>query len=506
MPPPRPGQRPQIRDGWRSLGAAAACGLALASAAPPRVLGQDASLPTAGSLLRPALPSGGQLPPSVKAPRKPIFPTKSTRQKPVEGVALAPTIAPAATPQGLGLVPVQKRAPPLAPPPPPPRRKPKPEDDPWAPIGFRSGGLVLKPAIQVDGGYDSNPNQFSGPHKGSSVVALGGAVDLASDWSRHSLTGAWRGALFRFPQDSSANRPDSEGRATLRLDVLRDTSVEIGASHVVTSQRPGSIEQPELSAKRSLIFTEGGSLGVEQRFGRFELKLKGALGRTDYQDVTLENGTLLSQADRNYDTHGVSLRASYEATPGVKPFVQGTWDERIYDQPIDAGGYARSSNGATATLGTTLEFSRLLTGDIAAGYGQRNYQDPRLAPLRGPVIDGSLIWTPTPLTTVKFRAATSLEETTVSNATGAVAQTVGVEIDHALRRNLTLSAAVVFTRTEYQGVSIREDQMNLAARLEYKLTRSVVLRASAVHQRLNSTVTGNDYTANVFLVGLRFQH
>jgi hypothetical protein len=87
-----------------------------------------------------------------------------------------------------------------------------------------------------------------------------------------------------------------------------------------------------------------------------------------------------------------------------------------------------------------------------------------------------------------------------------VAQTVGLEIDHALRRNLTLSAAVVFTRTEYQGVSIREDQLNLAARLEYKLTRSVVLRASAVHQRLNSTVTGNDYTANVFLVGLRFQH
>jgi hypothetical protein len=481
-------------------------GCALLAAGPGAAPAQDAVGSGQDTLLRQALGSDEPLPPSVKKPRKPLSPLKSTRQKPVAGVVLAPTIAPAATPQGLGVVPVQKPAPPLAPLPAPPRRKPKPEDDPWAPIGFRAGGLVLKPAIQVDTGYDSNPNQSAGPHKGSSAVAMGAAVDLGSDWSRHSLTGSWRGALFRFPQESSANRPESEGRATLRLDVLRDTAVELGASHVVTSQRPGSIEQPELSAKRSLIFTEGGSLGVEQHFGRIELKLKGAIGRTDYQDVTLENGTLLSQADRNYNTHGVSLRASYEATPGVKPFVQGTWDERVYDQAIDAGGYARSSNGATATIGTTLEFSRLLTGDIAAGYGQRDYQDPRLAPLRGPVIDGSLIWTATPLTTVKFRAATSLEETTVMNSSGAVAQTVGLEVDHALRRNLTLSAAVIFTRTEYEGVSIREDQLNLAARLEYKLTRSLVLRASAVHQRLTSTVTGNDYTANVFLVGLRFQH
>jgi hypothetical protein len=503
VPPPRPGQRAQIRIGWRPLGAAAVLGAALAAAP---ALAQDAGQPGSDPLLRPGLPPGGQLPPAVKKPRRPIFLVKSTRQKPVEGVTLAPSIAPAASPQGLGVTPVQKPAPALAPPPVPPRRKPRPEEDPWAPLGFRAGGLVLKPAIQVDTGYDSNPNQFAGAHKGSSVVATGAAIDLASDWTRHSLTGNWRGALFRFPQDSSADRPESDGRATLRLDVLRDTAVEIGATHVITSQRPGSIEQPELSAKRSLIFTEGGSLGVEQRFGRIELKLKGALGRTDYQDVTLENGTLVSQADRNYATRGVSLRASYEATPGVKPFVQGTWDDRVYDQPIDSGGYARSSTGATATLGTTLELTRLVTGELAAGYGQRDYQDPRLAPLRGPVIDGSLIWTPTPLTTLKFRAATSLQETTVANSSGAVAQTVGLEIDHALRRNLTLSAAVVFTRTEYQGVSIREDQLNLAARLEYKLTRSVVLRASAVHQRLNSTVTGNDYTANVFLVGLRFQH
>jgi hypothetical protein len=42
------------------------------------------------------------------------------------------------------------------------------------------------------------------------------------------------------------------------------------------------------------------------------------------------------------------------------------------------------------------------------------------------------------------------------------------------------------------------------ARLEYKLTRSVAVRASFIHERLKSTAPGSDYTANTYLLGLRF--
>jgi hypothetical protein len=52
---------------------------------------------------------------------------------------------------------------------------------------------------------------------------------------------------------------------------------------------------------------------------------------------------------------------------------------------------------------------------------------------------------------------------------------------------------------------LREDVMNVGARLEYKLTRTFAVRASFTHERLNSTATGADYTANVSQVGLRVQ-
>ena len=42
-------------------------------------------------------------------------------------------------------------------------------------------------------------------------------------------------------------------------------------------------------------------------------------------------------------------------------------------------------------------------------------------------------------------------------------------------------------------------------RAEYNLTRTVAVRASYTFEHLKSTSVGSDYTANVFLLGLRFQ-
>jgi hypothetical protein len=499
---PRGGSRGRTES---RLGAA---GFVLAAAWALPVAGFAQSAPDAGpELLRPALPLQDEIRPSpVGMKKKPLSNLKSTQSRPVVGVPAPVPLVPASTPAGLGTIPSTKPAPPLPPIAVPARRRGKAEDDPWAPLGTEAFGMILRPSIAVDAGHDSNPNRVSGPHKGSSVVAPTATLDVRSDWVRHAFAADWRGTLFRYPGEPSANRPESDGRAALRLDVLRDTSVEIAASEAITTQRPGSVEQPAVGSKRSLIETLGGSIGLEQRFGDAALALKGSLGRSVYDDIVFSDGSVQSQADRDYDTRGVSLRASYEISPGVKPFVQASLDERRYDQRIDAGGYERSSRGLAGTVGSSFELTRMLTGEVSGGYAARNYEDPRLAALRGAILDASLVWTATPLTTVRLKAATSLEETSVANASGAVVQTAGLEIEHALRRNLVLAGSVLFTRTQYQGASIREDGISYGLKLDYKLTRSVVLRASALQERLHSTVQGSDYTANVFLVGLRLQH
>ena len=272
------------------------------------------------------------------------------------------------------------------------------------------------------------------------------------------------------------------------------------------TQRPGSVELTPTSVKgRPLVVAVGSTAGVTEQFNRLELGLHGSFDRTMYEDATMLNGSVLALSANNYSAYGVTGRMAYEVTPGLKPFVDVTMDTRRHDEAMDSLGFLRDSNGFAARAGTTLEFTRTLTGETAVGYAQRSYADTRLPLLSGPTLDASLRWTASPLTTFTLRAATQLSETTVAFASGAVSRTLTAEISHSLLRNLTVAATGGLAVNEYQGVSIRETTLTGGLKAEYNLTRSILVRGSFTHERLHSTVAGADYTANVFLLGLKLQ-
>jgi hypothetical protein len=74
-----------------------------------------------------------------------------------------------------------------------------------------------------------------------------------------------------------------------------------------------------------------------------------------------------------------------------------------------------------------------------------------------------------------------------------------------LLRNVTLTALGTFQDTQYRGVTLEEKYFNGILRAEYNLTRTVAVRASYTFEKLKSTSIGSDYTANVFLLGLRLR-
>ena len=128
-----------------------------------------------------------------------------------------------------------------------------------------------------------------------------------------------------------------------------------------------------------------------------------------------------------------------------------------------------------------------------------------MKPLGGPTIDAALIWTASPLTTVSLVGTTALNETTVTGSSGTLTRGVTLSVAHALMRNFTLTGAVSYQNADYQGTSQRETTWGASLKADYNLTRSVVIRSSFTHQRLQSSVPGSDYTANTVLLGLRFQ-
>ncbi|MDQ4136065.1 MAG: outer membrane beta-barrel protein, partial [Pseudomonadota bacterium] len=224
-----------------------------------------------------------------------------------------------------------------------------------------------------------------------------------------------------------------------------------------------------------------------------------------YEDARLTDGTILDQSDRDRTQYEARLRTGYELKPGWVPFVEGIADTRVYDRRVNDAGFRRSSEGLGARAGSTFEITPLLTGEASAGYMTRDYEDERIRELRGPIADGALIWAPTPLTTVRLRGTTELGDTSVEESNGVQVSRATFEVQHDLRRNISLIGSLTLSEADYQGIRLREEGFEGSVKLDYRLTRSVALRASFTHERLKSTEPGSDYTANVYLVGLRFQ-
>lgn len=387
---------------------------------------------------------------------------------------------------------------------PAPRRRPRGEDDPFAPTGIAAGTFVLRPALEIKSGHDSNPGRAQGG-RGSAVWMLAPEFDLRSNWLRHELRVEMRGALTNYDQLSSADSRDLNARLIGRIDVTRATRLDLEASAQAATASPGAPDLPADLAKLPLRSDLGGALGLAHRFNRFELALKGTLNHIHWDDSRLTNGASASNRDRNYDQYGTLLRGSYELTPGVKPFVEIGADARRHELARDFSGVARDSVGWTLKAGTSFEITRKLTGDIAVGYLERVYEDARLPELGGAIAEASLVWAATPLTTLRLIGKTSAEETILPGVSGTLTRDARLEVDHAFRRWLVGTLKLGIGSDAYVGGAREDRRYAVSAGLTYKLSRVAQIKGEARREWRTSNVIGGDYAANVFLAGIRLQ-
>ena len=414
----------------------------------------------------------------------------------------------------------------------PKKRKAHPDEpvDPYAPTGIDAGSFDIYPAIELLGGYNTNPNQVE-HGKGAALYTIAPEVQIRSNWARHSLNAELRGSYTGYSPESTPtlNRPYLNGKVDGRLDATRDTHFELGGRVLVSTDNPGSPNLQAGLSKLPIYATFGGSTGVTQAFNRLELKLKGDAERTAYQDSELTDGSTVSNMDRNYNQFGGALRGSYELTPGAKPFVQIGADTRVHDEEPDANGYLRNSKGATGEIGSTFELTHQLTGEVALGYTHRTYDDPRFDAIDGLIGDASLIWTADALNTVKFTASSKVGESAVAGVSGVFYRDVGLQYDHAFRRWLIGSTKFGFGVDTYKGGSTssttttlsicgcvittpgettpdRQDlRYSIGLGLTYKFSRELWLKGEFQQNWVRSNVSGNDYDASLFLLGVRLQ-
>jgi hypothetical protein len=400
----------------------------------------------------------------------------------------------------------------------PARKRLKVDDDPFGAVGDYLGPFLVKSAVEITAGYDTNPGRLAN-ERGLPFWVVAPEFLAVSDWERHALVADLRGSFTGYGGTLPANidggvnsaptnldRPDFTGHVDGRLDVSRDTDITAELRLRAATDNPGS---PNIQAGLSeypVYTTIGSTVGFDQRFNRLQVSAGATVDRISYQQSRLTDGSTFSNDDRNFNQYGGIGRLSYEVLPWLKPFAEMEGDSRVHDQRVDRGGYQRDSNGGYAKAGTSFELTRLITGEVSIGYAARNYVDPRLNRLEGFLTTASLVWSATPLTTAKFFSDTQLAETTVAGASGVLVRTYTVEVDHDFRRWLTAIGKFTFGTLDYQGFGRSDKTYALEGNLIYRMTRNLWLKGTLRRDVLDSNITGASSAGTVVMLGVRLQN
>jgi hypothetical protein len=380
------------------------------------------------------------------------------------------------------------------------------EPDPYAALGIRAGSFILLPSLDFSSAASTNPERVPGGPPAAYVVAAPELI-VRSDWERHSLTADIAGSWTQYMQDlfPSLNVPYMNSKVDGRIDVTRDTQINLQLRGIINTDNPGSPNNQFGLAQLPINFDVGQTVGITQQFNRLTLNFRGTFDRTTYNPSLLTDGEYSSNGDRNFDQWGGVGRIAYEYDPGLRPFIQIEGDQRVHDEPFDRNNLQRESVGLTGKIGASVNMFGSLTGEMAIGYVDRVYKDPTLPTIQGVVGDGALIWQPTALTTAKLSATSQIYETTVNAASGQFSRDLAVEVDHAFRYWLVGILKGGYGNDVYPGSGLQDNRWYASVGAVYKLTREWQLNATVRQDWQIATQPTFTFNATSVLLGVRVQ-
>ena len=371
-------------------------------------------------------------------------------------------------------------------------------------IGLRAGPFLLFPAVGVGSRYDDNIYREQEQEDGDLITSLRPGVRAESQWSNHELT-VEAGAEADYHRSwRDEDTTDWFANIAGRLDVRRDT-------HVTASLNAGRRHEdrgnPNAAATRKPVtydrFSAG--LGAFHRLNRLSLTAAAAMEVLVFDDgIHPETGAAVRQDHRDRTQSMLRFRAGYAILPGYEAFVRASHNQRSYERS-HRGGIDRDSTGWELVAGTTMDLGGIITGEVFAGVRGQDYAALWAPSITHSAFGGVLDWNVTRLTTISGSVTRTVEESTLSGASGFLATEARLRVDHELLRNLILDAQLTFTRSAYEGIGREDDVLWAEPGGTWLVNRRLRLDFGYRLGRRDSTVAGSDYESGILHLTARLQ-
>ncbi len=372
----------------------------------------------------------------------------------------------------------------------------------FQPLGVRLGAFMAQPSIGLsvttnDNIYFSNTNK-----KSDTIIELTPGIEVASNWSRNSLSFGVSSAIDQYTSNSSENATAWAAHIDGRYDISSRANVFGSLSHNDAVESRGDPLANSSALKPVKRTNDSNNFGAILVGNRLRLMAQMGSNKETYSDVpAVGGGTIDPTHSRDLTTYNGSVRVDYAMSPSVSLFVDLQTNRRKYKT-----NSIYSSKGSVIALGTSFDLTKLARGEISVGSLKQEYQyQPAVGEQKSTYVNASVEYFPTELTTVTVRGSTNFTDAPTIGAPTALNTSGSISVDHELLRNLILSGTISGDKFEYRGLNRSDTRSRYTLAANYFLSRRVVLNASFNHDQLKSSGTGplrTPYTDNSLQVGI----
>ena len=352
--------------------------------------------------------------------------------------------------------------------------------------------------------YSDNIYSTRNDKKGDAITVFKPGMSAVVDVGQHELNFWANAELGRYNRFKSEDYNDYTIGTDGRYRFNASTSLLGGAEYDWTHE--GRESPDAVNGTEPTKYQQGTYwLGLVHRSADFVARLGATVNDYSFDNVSNGVGGTINNKDRDRKQVEFGTRVGYRWTPNWEPFFQGYLDRRNYDSSVDDNGFNRDSKGYRIATGLRGNAGPSLQGEVYVGVIHQDYTDPALKDVDAPDLGASLDWKAAPATTVSVFLDRSLEETTLPGASSYLASTFGARADHKMRDDLYANAHFYITKSDYQGVSRTDREIDSGLSLKYFFAPNLFVSPSySLIQRTSNWIDG-DFTENRVMISFGAQ-
>ncbi len=376
--------------------------------------------------------------------------------------------------------------------------------------GVRVGVFDFTATLNEAFGYDGNVTGTPDAH-GSPLIETNANLGAAADWGDTRANASLMVDDFEYPSESGQSYTNWSAAIGASHDVGQDT-LYVGATHLNLNQTPRDLDVPSLA--QSLAYR------VDDLRATYKIDLGRAylLPGIDLSAYNFDNGFAdglrYVQSYRDRFVASPSLEGDYQLAERRRIVVvlRDTQSNFAHTQP----GVARETyNDFSILAGLAYDADGIIGFRILVGYEQRNFSSAAYKTIQAPIVEGSVTWTPTGLTTITGTLARYIEDSAAEATVGYTETAFKLTVDHELYRNIILNGHAAVYIDDYSGGGGNQEYYTAGGGVTWRLNRHLSLGADYTFaaRQASSTVPaafepdeeifGANYTDNVFMLRLK---